>query len=630
MAAPSYTTDLATIDDATNDASWDESSDSGWNVSVSGPADDTENWISDQSGGGTPQGISCTTTKTGVATMIADYGSGITWASGDVFLVWAKYDTAKAMDVYANGGLRAIAGTGLGDFDAWDIGGRDRAPYPAGGWISEAVDPEVSADDTVGSPGSSPRYFGVAVAITAGISKGSPFVADIIRYGRGQFIVEYGDAGNGYATFAGMAAADDATGAQWGLFRELLTGYLAKGLLSFGTASNAVDFRDDTGCTIALQDCPKCAAAFNTWEFNHADSNVELTGQTLSSLGTQSPGTMTVNAAATLKFSRVTIANWGDLSFDGANTNSYWNGCIFKGCGEVSAGTTVLDFSGSSFLEPTVNAAVTAGDAAFVWGSTTNPGTGGDLDNTTFVKGSNAHHAIAFDASTASTYTLNNCTFSGFNAADTNNDSTFYVAATTGTVTINCVGCSGNVSYKSAGATVNIVSDAVTTSVTVKDADTKAAVEGAAVTLYASGSGPFPYNLSVTSLTQTGGTATCVTSSAHGLVTGNKVWIKGASPNDYNRIKTITVTATDTFTYPIDSGTSSPATGTITCTAVFLDELTGATGIVSDSRVFSSDQAVAGYVSKGTKSPRYVRQELSGTIDSTDGLPLLVLLQPDE
>lgn len=630
MAAPSYTTDLATIDDATDTSSWSESSDAAWDDSVSGPDDDTENWISDQSGGGTPQGISCTTTKTGIATMIADYGSGITWTSGDVFLVWTKYDTAKAMDTYANGGLRGIAGTGLGDFKAWDIGGRDRAPYPAGGWINIAVDPEQTADDTVGSPGAAPRYFGVAVKIVSGIQKGYPFVADIIRYGRGEFIVEYGDLTNGYATFAGMAAVDGATGAQWGLFQELLTGYLAKGLVSFGTVSNAVDFRDDSGCTIALEDCPKCAAAFNKWEFNNASSNVELTGQTISSLGTQSPGTLVVNAAATLKFLRLTFEGWGDLTFDGANTASYFNDCIFKGCAEVSAGTTVLDFSGSSFLESTVNAAVTTGDAAFVWGSTTNPGTSGDLDDTTFVKGANAHHAIAFDNTTAATYTVSNCVFSGFNASHSQNDSTFYVAATSGTVTINCTGCSGNITYKSAGATVVLNINPVTTKVTVKDAETKAVVEGAAVTLYATGSGPYPYNLSVTSLTQSGGTATCITASAHNLSTGQKVWIKGASPNAYNRIKTITVTDTDEFTYPIDSGTSSPATGTITCTAVFIDEVTGATGIVSDSRVFSSDQDVEGYVSKGTKSPLYVRQNLAGTIDSTDGLSLTALLQSDE
>jgi hypothetical protein len=113
------------------------------------------------------------------------------------------------------------------------------------------------------------------------------------------------------------------------------------------------------------------------------------------------------------------------------------------------------------------------------------------------------------------------------------------------------------------------------------------------------------------------------------LSTGQKIWIKGATPNAYNRIKTITVTASDTFTYPIDSGTSSPATGTITCTAVFIDEVTTATGIVTDSRVFSSDQDVDGWVSKGTKAPRYVRQEMSDTIDDTDGLSLTVLLQPD-
>lgn len=73
-------------------------------------------------------------------------------------------------------------------------------------------------------------------------------------------------------------------------------------------------------------------------------------------------------------------------------------------------------------------------------------------------------------------------------------------------------------------------------------------------------------DLSVSSITQTGGTATCTTGSSHSYTTGDWVFITGANEAGYNGIVQITVTGATTFTYTVDSGTSSPATGTITAT----------------------------------------------------------------
>lgn len=73
-------------------------------------------------------------------------------------------------------------------------------------------------------------------------------------------------------------------------------------------------------------------------------------------------------------------------------------------------------------------------------------------------------------------------------------------------------------------------------------------------------------DLSVSSLTQSGGTATCTTSASHNLSTGDWVYIEGANEAEYNGIVQITVTGATTFTYEVDSGATSPATGTITAT----------------------------------------------------------------
>lgn len=73
-------------------------------------------------------------------------------------------------------------------------------------------------------------------------------------------------------------------------------------------------------------------------------------------------------------------------------------------------------------------------------------------------------------------------------------------------------------------------------------------------------------DLSVSSLTQAAGLAACTTSSNHGYSTGDYVYIEGANETEYNGIREITVAGDATFTFAVDSGATSPATGTITAT----------------------------------------------------------------
>jgi hypothetical protein len=68
-----------------------------------------------------------------------------------------------------------------------------------------------------------------------------------------------------------------------------------------------------------------------------------------------------------------------------------------------------------------------------------------------------------------------------------------------------------------------------------------------------------------TSLTQVGGVATCTLPVAHGfpLNTSQNYFISGCNQTEYNGNQTITITSSVSFTFPINSGTVSPATGTI-------------------------------------------------------------------
>ncbi len=236
-------------------------------------------------------------------------------------------------------------------------------------------------------------------------------------------------------------------------------------------------------------------------------------------------------------------------------------------------------------------------------------------------------HAIEFGTSSPTSLTLRGIAFSGYNAADANNDSTLHIKRTTGTVTINLVGCSGNVSIKTAGATVTLVVDPVTTTLTVKNVNTGANVEGAYVLVTCAAGGPFPADATVT-ITSAAGTAT-VTHTTHGLATGNKVRIKNAAEPEYNGVKTITVTGASAYTYPVSGAPASPATGTILSSLVIIDGLTNSSGIVTDTRSFASDQPFTGVVRKGTSSTVYKSSPVTGTVDSTAGVSATVQLIPD-
>jgi hypothetical protein len=73
----------------------------------------------------------------------------------------------------------------------------------------------------------------------------------------------------------------------------------------------------------------------------------------------------------------------------------------------------------------------------------------------------------------------------------------------------------------------------------------------------------------ISSITYVTTTATLTTAIAHGLLTGNKVTIAGASPAAYNGTYTITVTGVNTFTYTMASNPGANATTVGTYTVLY-------------------------------------------------------------
>jgi hypothetical protein len=180
--------------------------------------------------------------------------------------------------------------------------------------------------------------------------------------------------------------------------------------------------------------------------------------------------------------------------------------------------------------------------------------------------------------------------------------------------------------YAISGGTIAIIETA-SVELTVRDITDNSAVSGSRVLLLASSGGPLPADLSTT-ITRSGSTATA-TATAHGLLTGATVLISGAVQNEYNGKHVITVTGANTFTYTVSGTPVTPATGTITTTAVILNGNTDGSGQISGEIDFTSNQPVVGYARKGTSSIYYKQSPIVATIPSA-GLSATVLLIRDE
>jgi hypothetical protein len=175
--------------------------------------------------------------------------------------------------------------------------------------------------------------------------------------------------------------------------------------------------------------------------------------------------------------------------------------------------------------------------------------------------------------------------------------------------------------------TVNLIK-APPINITCKNADTKAVIEGVRVLVLADTGGDLPYQDSVT-ITRVSTTAT-VSHTAHGLRTGQEVLIKGANQEEYNGIKTITVTTVNAYTFTVSGTPTTPATGTITCTSVILEETSNASGIVTVSNHrYTSNQPITVRARSHSGTTKYQQGNLSATITSS-GFSGNILMVEDE
>jgi len=430
MTAPAYSTDLQIVTEAESATGWAELS---GHTSGSAPAQDTEAYL---------QNTACVSQATGQAVGTTagiqfDYGSDISLAAGDCFFVWQMFAAPNNIDTWANGGMRFGVGSSAGNIKFWNALGNDFGSYPYGGWQNTAIDPTFTADATEGTPAGTYRLFGSLPNMLNKITKGSPHCVDAIRYGRGEIVATGGDVSNGYCTFAGAAAVNDASANRWGLLQTRGGGnFLWKGLMSLGTSAAAVDFRDSYK-TVVIDDTPRTYADFNRIEINNASSNVYWNSVTVSALGTLAKGNFAVVDNATVTLEGCSFSAMGAFEF---LSNTSIDATIFRQCGQITLGAATLT---NSTISNSYAATALLGE-----------GNIGNLSDVDFISAGTGH---AIELTSGTDHTLTNINFAGYAASNgsTGNEA-LYVNIASGTVNISVSG--GNTpSFRTAGAAVNII-----------------------------------------------------------------------------------------------------------------------------------------------------------------------------
>jgi hypothetical protein len=448
MAVPTYTTNLATGSLCDAVGTWIEMT---TRKSGSSPVLEDRAYI--QGGGAISQATGGATGRT--TGLQFDYGSNIAWTSEWVFLIWQFFQAPKVIGSWVNGGMRLGVGSTAGNTNLWNTQGNDYGRNPYGGWDNVAVDPEYSPDETEGAAVAGVyRYFYSAPYMLSAVSKGNPHCVDAIRYGRGDIVVQYGSSGDGYATFTGMAAANDADAARWGLFQEQFGSYLWKGLMSIGTAANAVEFVDSNK-VINVDVTPRTYQDFNKIEINNAGSVVSWTGISISSLDSSSlsPGKFEVTDSTAQ-------VNFTTCSFTDMNTFIFELTCTilsttFRRCGQVTQGGGVFD--GCIFDESDAAVSLLVDDLD-------------NIDNCDFTSDGSNHAIELTEEHAGGSYTLTGCTYNGYAGIDGSTGNEVIFNDSSGSVIINVVGGDAPTIRNGLGASTSLPTSVALT-MTVKDED---------------------------------------------------------------------------------------------------------------------------------------------------------------
>lgn len=349
MASPNYThdlNDLATGDESTGWAEFGGSASAGsWtNESFSSqglPAYQDPDYPYIQGSFSVTQDC---TKDTSIGSLVYNT-TAVDHGTDGAFFVWHNYMVASNVGPYSDGGYQVLLATDTNNFKSFFTGGSDTLPY--GGWVNHVANSTVTAEATVGTLGNITQV-GSAVWVVQGSSKGEVHNADAIRYGRGSSIFELGDVTTP-CTFEGYATQNDSNTNRWGLVSATSGGYLWKGRMSIGNATNAA-YMVDASTNIFIDWTPKVTANFNTVEIQNASTFLDLNGVSFLCLNNTSAsrGKWINTDNATVNLTGCTFTDMESFVFQSGTTIK---NCSFLSPGYSTTGGTAFTTGGATISD---------------------------------------------------------------------------------------------------------------------------------------------------------------------------------------------------------------------------------------------------------------------------------------
>lgn len=527
--------------------------------------------------------------------------------------VWYLNTSGGLIDTFANGGIQIGISDGV-NTGYWKLAGRDTY---AGGWLNLCVDVSSAVDLGIKPTGMS-AITSIIVRHVQTIGKNVDNVwVDNLCLCDG--LIAYGDDTGGYFDFEDIFSADDST-LGIGIIRKISGQYFSTGSFEIGDSAGVNGCKFQSKSQVLVFEDRKVNA--DLYAFDIVDNGTGTTefilGDKSGTAGIQGCVIRVESTSQTAKFdidgsTDVDVDNFklyatsfygaDAITFPGAATNVEILGCSFEACAQVDPDNA--NVSGCFFIN------TSDVDAALLWNESI------DIDNCSFIANTTGA-GIEMPSAVGTPYAYDALLFSG-NTHDVLNSSGSAISINKN---------NGANPTTSEGSAVTFLGTSVTLSVNVIDSIAKTDIADVAVLVKASnGTGPLPYEDSVT-ISRVTTTAT-VAHTAHGMITGQKVEIDGANQDEYNRVKTITVTGVDAYTYTVEGSPATPATGAIIATGVVINGITDSNGDISDTRSYSANQPITGSAKKGDASPTYVPASISGTIDKDSGLSISVPMTAD-
>ena len=381
-----------------------------------------------------------------------NHGSALT-ASGKHVRLWVTTTNIAYMDTAANGG-----------YEFWMNDGTTTEYYTIfssddyyGGWFNMVIDCAKFTTLTLANV----QQWGMRVQHTSNAKQVDNLWVDYLRYLDGYSFT--GGSAVDKVTLLDVANEDRETAGTpngYGILLEQDGVYFASGEIQIGSGATTTYFEMDNEMLVFV-DAPVGDGLY-ALNGNGSGVNIDITGSTIKADGTQTATQydfdMSTGSPGTVSITDNVFIRGGTFTFATGQTIT---GNTFTGCEQITHGGADMDNCTIKGYEGTANT------SALIYNVAVNPS--GTLDGASFTKGTAATHAIEFGTTSPLTMTLNDCDFSGYNASNAQNDSTFHFKRTTGTVTLTLSNCTGNVSYRTDGATIVIDNNVPVTFANLKD-----------------------------------------------------------------------------------------------------------------------------------------------------------------